>query len=82
MRSYDNSRRRLAAEYRKLKQMLQVLGRREGRPRAQRRREARSAQIPESRICPVCGQPKPASRQWVLTDDRARCRSCWMRYEQ
>jgi hypothetical protein len=47
-----------------------------GRPRAERRREIREKLLPESRICPICGEVRLKSKQWVTSNSVIMCKSC------
>jgi hypothetical protein len=49
----------------------------EGRPRAERRREARERLLPADRRCPRCGVVVLESRRWVVVDGVAICLRCW-----
>lgn len=51
---------------------------REGKPRSERRRERRDKSLPTDRVCPLCKGVKLKSRQWVVVNGRAMCKSCWM----
>lgn len=54
-----------------------------GESRRARRAIARNSSLPDPRVCPVCDEPKPNSRQWVVIEmpdgSRAMCRSCFAR---
>lgn len=65
---------------RDLKRTLEEIRRepRVGRPRSERRREARERKLPLDRRCPECGRVRLRSRQWVCVDGVAKCKSCWM----
>lgn len=70
--NYDSS-------WRKLQAMLRAeepKERREGRPLAERRAEAREAALPADRVCPLCRALKLKSRQWVVTKEGPICLSC------
>jgi rubredoxin len=47
-----------------------------GRPRSERRAEARARLLPEPRVCPTCGMAKPRSKQWVVRENIVQCLSC------
>jgi rubredoxin len=47
-----------------------------GRPRSERRAEARARLLPEPRVCPTCGVVKPRSKQWVVRGSIVQCLSC------
>ena len=55
----------------------------EGRPRKQRRMEARRKLLPQDRTCKHCGKPVLSSRSWVLKNGPGTkfegCRKCYYR---
>ena len=51
-----------------------------GRPRSERRAEARRKLLPKNRIYPVCKNIITESRGWVLKhEDGPMCRSCYFK---
>jgi rubredoxin len=50
-----------------------------GLPRHERRRRTRERALPKDRVCPLCGLVKLASRQWVINEKGAFCKSCFMK---
>ena len=61
----------------KFEQMERSRAEKEGRPRAQRRAEARAKLLPTDRRCPECQQIVVNSRSWVVKDGVVICRSCY-----
>lgn len=47
------------------------------RPRKLRRVEQRRAAIPADRKCQMCGEIREKSRQWVVINEIAVCKSCY-----
>ena len=70
--SYDNSTRARKKTLADIARAAQEVARKEnqerkaGRPRAERRQENREADLPQDRRCPICGNLKLKSKQWVV----------------
>jgi len=85
-RKYSNKLRNEHKRVRDLKRTLQhaqklskaYLASVEGKPRKERRAIARDKLLPQDRRCPKCMDVKTNSRQWVVMDGKAICKSCHM----
>jgi hypothetical protein len=78
----DNNWKKHFADLKNNQELVEHLNKgreREGRPRSERRAEAREQLLPKDRTCPLCLEVKLRSRQWVVTDEGARCKSCHMK---
>ena len=85
--SYSMSYRLLKKQFKDLKRTLEDIEREERRlisrekksmSRAERRHVARQLLLPPDRVCPLCGEVKIKSKQWVvLPSSGLMCLSCW-----
>lgn len=84
---YNNTGREIAAADRQAQKMLKQFAEtgelyipEPGRPRSERRQEAREEKLPADRRCKFCKEIKLKSRAWVVGENAVGCKSCFMKH--